>query len=306
MTAEKPEAVSSICAVLAETDVINMVSRGLGAANILRGIHDSMAGRFARLLHSLGVEGTVFLSGGLAADDGLAAALAARARAGRGPGSGADRAGAPSAVGVRRGDRGGDLGSFPPAEGRHGGSRMDGERDDLKIRTLTLGRPAASGPDGPRAHRPEPHGLVRRQAPAGPRGLGREDLAGRARWTASSSARCSGSLHYGEFGQPEPIAVLDTILVDPGYRAARRRHGPPRGPHPQPPGARDRAAAHRGRLGRARSRPIPRDPGIRAGAPLRSRAPPRDRRGLRPAQGAETDSRVGVRMSRGISRSAPP
>jgi GNAT superfamily N-acetyltransferase len=29
-----------------------------------------------------------------------------------------------------------------------------------------------------------------------------------------------GSLHYGEFGQPEPIAILDTILVDPGY--ARR------------------------------------------------------------------------------------
>ena len=26
-----------------------------------------------------------------------------------------------------------------------------------------------------------------------------------------------GSLHYGEFGQPEPIAVLDTILVDPGF-----------------------------------------------------------------------------------------
>jgi benzoyl-CoA reductase subunit D len=75
LSAERPEAVSSICAVLAETDVINMVSRGLGAANILRGIHESMAGRFARLLHSLDVEGVVFLSGGLAADDGLAAAL---------------------------------------------------------------------------------------------------------------------------------------------------------------------------------------------------------------------------------------
>ncbi len=24
-----------------------------------------------------------------------------------------------------------------------------------------------------------------------------------------------GSLHYGEYGQPEPIAILDTILVDP-------------------------------------------------------------------------------------------
>lgn len=26
-----------------------------------------------------------------------------------------------------------------------------------------------------------------------------------------------GSLHYGEFGQPEPIAILDTILVDPAF-----------------------------------------------------------------------------------------
>ena len=77
LSAEKPEAVSSICAVLAETDVINMVSRGLGAANILRGIHESMAGRFARLLQSLAIEKAVFVSGGLAADDGLAAALEA-------------------------------------------------------------------------------------------------------------------------------------------------------------------------------------------------------------------------------------
>jgi benzoyl-CoA reductase subunit D len=75
LAAEKPETVSSICAVLAETDVINMVSRGLAAPDILRGIHDSMAGRFARLLQSLRVEGVVFVSGGLAADDGLAAAL---------------------------------------------------------------------------------------------------------------------------------------------------------------------------------------------------------------------------------------
>jgi ribosomal protein S18 acetylase RimI-like enzyme len=27
-----------------------------------------------------------------------------------------------------------------------------------------------------------------------------------------------GSLHYGEFGQPETVAVLDTILVDEGFR----------------------------------------------------------------------------------------
>ncbi|NOY27054.1 MAG: benzoyl-CoA reductase subunit D [Oligoflexia bacterium] len=74
-SAEKPEGVSSICAVLAETDVINMVSRGIDTCDILRGIHDSMAGRFARLLRSLKAEGTVFMSGGLAGDIGLQKAL---------------------------------------------------------------------------------------------------------------------------------------------------------------------------------------------------------------------------------------
>lgn len=27
-----------------------------------------------------------------------------------------------------------------------------------------------------------------------------------------------GSVHYGEFGLPEPVAILDTILVEPGHR----------------------------------------------------------------------------------------
>ena len=44
----------SICAVLAETDVINMVSRGISAPNILKGIHLSMAGRLSKLLKSIG------------------------------------------------------------------------------------------------------------------------------------------------------------------------------------------------------------------------------------------------------------
>ena len=74
--ADDPETVSSICAVLAETDVINMVSRGITAANILKGIHMSMAGRLAKLLRVVGAgEGITFLSGGLARDEGLLAAL---------------------------------------------------------------------------------------------------------------------------------------------------------------------------------------------------------------------------------------
>ncbi len=74
-SATNPEMVSSICAVLAETDVINMVSRGIKTADILKGIHLSMAGRYSKLLRAVGAEGTVAITGGLAADSGLAQAL---------------------------------------------------------------------------------------------------------------------------------------------------------------------------------------------------------------------------------------
>jgi len=74
--ANNPEVVSSVCAVLAETDVINMVSRGITASNILKGIHLSMAGRLSKLLKAVGVtQGVVMMTGGLALDKGLVAAL---------------------------------------------------------------------------------------------------------------------------------------------------------------------------------------------------------------------------------------
>jgi benzoyl-CoA reductase subunit D len=75
LNADNPEKVSGICAVLAETDVINMVSRGISTENILRGIHESMSARFVRLLRSLEFGDTVFMSGGLAGDVGLVQSL---------------------------------------------------------------------------------------------------------------------------------------------------------------------------------------------------------------------------------------
>jgi benzoyl-CoA reductase subunit D len=75
LRSQKPEPCSSICAVLAETDVINMVSRGIAAPDIIRGIHQSMAGRYVKLLAGLGAQGVVLVTGGLAADVGLLAAL---------------------------------------------------------------------------------------------------------------------------------------------------------------------------------------------------------------------------------------
>jgi benzoyl-CoA reductase subunit D len=75
-TAGDPEKVSSICAVLAETDVINMVSRGIPTPDILKGIHLSMASRIVKLLKVTGIkQGVALMTGGLALDTGLLAAI---------------------------------------------------------------------------------------------------------------------------------------------------------------------------------------------------------------------------------------
>ena len=76
VTSTNPEKVSSICAVLAETDVINMVSRSIPPSDILRGIHESMADRLIKLLKSIDVkDGVVMMTGGLALDIGLVKAI---------------------------------------------------------------------------------------------------------------------------------------------------------------------------------------------------------------------------------------
>ncbi|MDP6418594.1 MAG: benzoyl-CoA reductase subunit D [Candidatus Krumholzibacteria bacterium] len=74
----QPELVSGICAVLAETDVINMVSRGISTENILKGIHISMANRFVKLLRRVDAEYPVAITGGLARDTGFTLALEER------------------------------------------------------------------------------------------------------------------------------------------------------------------------------------------------------------------------------------
>ncbi len=75
MQADKPEVVSGICAVLAETDVINMVSRGITTGNILKGIHISMGRRLVNLLRALTTSGQVMVTGGLANDTGFVRTL---------------------------------------------------------------------------------------------------------------------------------------------------------------------------------------------------------------------------------------
>jgi predicted CoA-substrate-specific enzyme activase len=75
LRAEKPQAISSVCAVLAETEIINHVSEGVSVENILRGIHNSLADRGLSLLKRVGLDGEVTFIGGVARQAGMVLAL---------------------------------------------------------------------------------------------------------------------------------------------------------------------------------------------------------------------------------------
>ena len=94
---------------------------------------------------------------------------------------------------------------------------MDGERDGVIVRTLTAA-------DGSRLVRID-QAITGRNRTAWYEGKLERALAGsdiQISLGAEKDGRLVGavlgSLHYGEFGLPEPIAVLDTVLVDPDVR----------------------------------------------------------------------------------------
>ncbi len=90
LRATRPQPISSVCAVLAETEIINHVSAGAAIEDIVRGIHNSLADRAVLLLRRVGIgdgsggsvqpgasAGIVFI-GGVARQRGMIAALEER------------------------------------------------------------------------------------------------------------------------------------------------------------------------------------------------------------------------------------
>lgn len=73
--ATHPQPISSICAVLAESEIINHVSLGVSVEDILRGIHDSLAERAGMLLKRVGMADSVTFIGGVALQAGIVRAL---------------------------------------------------------------------------------------------------------------------------------------------------------------------------------------------------------------------------------------
>ncbi len=76
--ASNPQPISSICAVLAESEIINHVSAGVSVEDILRGIYDSLAERASLLLKRAGWAGGLVFIGGVARQAGMVKALEAR------------------------------------------------------------------------------------------------------------------------------------------------------------------------------------------------------------------------------------
>ncbi|MGH9523353.1 MAG: 6-hydroxycyclohex-1-ene-1-carbonyl-CoA dehydrogenase [Terriglobales bacterium] len=76
--ATHPQPISSICAVLAESEIINHVSAGVSVEDILRGIHESLADRAGGLLKRVGLDGEITLVGGVAKQAGIVRALEER------------------------------------------------------------------------------------------------------------------------------------------------------------------------------------------------------------------------------------
>ncbi|MDY6824119.1 MAG: acyl-CoA dehydratase activase [Thermodesulfobacteriota bacterium] len=68
--------ISNQCVIFAETEVVSLINDGRAVPDIIKGLHNAMAGRVAAMALSIGVEDAVIMTGGVAKNPGLFAALA--------------------------------------------------------------------------------------------------------------------------------------------------------------------------------------------------------------------------------------
>ncbi len=78
LRSQDPQPISSICAVLAESEVINQVTAGKSVEDILRGTHNSIAERVVALVRQVGAQPEITLTGGVSKNTGMVKALEER------------------------------------------------------------------------------------------------------------------------------------------------------------------------------------------------------------------------------------
>lgn len=67
----EPMAISSMCTVFAESEVISLLAQGVGKERIIAGIHSSVARRVAGMAQRLGTGSKVVFTGGVALNEGV-------------------------------------------------------------------------------------------------------------------------------------------------------------------------------------------------------------------------------------------
>ncbi|MBN2283402.1 MAG: hypothetical protein JXO48_05890 [Deltaproteobacteria bacterium] len=70
-----PVAISNVCSVFAESEVINLINEGANIPDIIKGLHISLTNRVAVLVNRVGLREKVVVTGGVAKNRGVVAAL---------------------------------------------------------------------------------------------------------------------------------------------------------------------------------------------------------------------------------------
>lgn len=73
--AKKSVAISSMCTVFAESEVISLIAKGESRENIIAGIHESIASRMVSMMNRSGVAKPVVMTGGVSKNLGMLQAL---------------------------------------------------------------------------------------------------------------------------------------------------------------------------------------------------------------------------------------
>lgn len=75
LAATRSAAISSMCTVFAESEVVSLIAEGTPATDIARGVCDAIAARTVSLLERIGREGKIAMSGGVARNTGVVKAI---------------------------------------------------------------------------------------------------------------------------------------------------------------------------------------------------------------------------------------
>jgi len=73
--AQNMVSISSMCTVFAESEVVSLIARGLPREDIARGLHQSIADRTAGMVHRIGLEEALMITGGVAKNAAVVEAL---------------------------------------------------------------------------------------------------------------------------------------------------------------------------------------------------------------------------------------